>query len=115
MSLSNLYNYSSGIYHRYHLVDPSPWPLVAALAALSTTVGATMYFHSFSLGFFLMVLGIVDILIVMGVWFRDVIREGTYQGKHTKKVQIGLRIGMLLFIVSEVMFFFCFFLGFFSF
>jgi len=113
MSLSNLYNYSSGIYHRYHLVDPSPWPLVAALAALATTVGATMYFHSFSLGFFLMVLGIFDILIVMGVWFRDVIREGTYQGKHTKKVQVGLRIGMLLFIVSEVMFFFAFFWAFF--
>jgi len=109
----NLFKYSSGIYHRYHLVDPSPWPIVGAFAALTTTVGAVMYFHSFSLGFFVMCLGIIDILLVMGVWFRDVIREGTYQGKHTKKVQFGLRIGMLLFILSEVMFFFAFFWAFF--
>src|SRR5688572_17041542 len=110
--INKVYNFSSGVYHRFHLVDPSPWPLVGAVAALTTTVGATMYFHSYSLGFFLMTLGILDILMVMGVWFRDVIREGTYQGKHTKKVQLGLRIGMLLFIISEVMFFFGFFWAF---
>jgi len=45
----------------------------------------------------------------MAVWFRDVIREGTYLGYHTVAVQHGLRYGMLLFILSEV----CFFAGFF--
>lgn len=111
--MDKIFNFSSGIYHKYHLVDPSPWPIVGAGSALALTVGATMYFHSFSMGFSLLILGLINILIVMGVWFRDVIREGTYQGKHTKKVQLGLRIGMLLFIVSEVMFFFAFFWAFF--
>jgi len=55
------------------------------------------------------------LLFVMYVWWRDIIREGTIEGQHTSKVQLGLRLGMLLFIVSEIMFFFCFFLGFFSF
>ncbi|KAM0932111.1 putative cytochrome-c oxidase [Dioscorea sansibarensis] len=51
----------------------------------------------------------------MFVWWRDVLRESTLEGHHTKAVQLGPRYGSILFIVSEVMFFFCFFLGFFSF
>jgi len=46
-------------------------------------------------------------------WWRDVIREGTYIGDHTLVVTKGLRCGMILFIVSEVMFFFSFFWAFF--
>ena len=49
----------------------------------------------------------------MGFWFRDITREGTLEGNHTEVVQIGLRMGMLLFIASEVMFFFAFFWAFF--
>lgn len=33
------------VYHPYHLVDPSPWPLVGACGAFFTTVGGVMYFH----------------------------------------------------------------------
>ena len=47
----------------------------------------------------------------MAGWWRDIVREGAFEGQHTKEVQIGLRQGMILFIVSEVMFFFCFFFG----
>jgi len=53
------------------------------------------------------------ILFMMYVWWRDIIREGTIEGQHTMRVQKGLRMGMLLFIVSEVMFFFAFFWAFF--
>ena len=49
----------------------------------------------------------------MFVWWRDIVREGTFEGAHTKKVQAGLRLGVILFIVSEVMFFFSFFWTFF--
>ena len=51
----------------------------------------------------------------MYVWWRDIIREGTVEGQHTAIVQEGLRMGMLLFIVSEIMFFLCILLGIFSF
>jgi cytochrome c oxidase subunit 3 len=53
------------------------------------------------------------ILFMMFVWWRDIIREGTFEGQHTSTVQLGLRMGMLLFIVSEIMFFFAFFWAFF--
>ncbi len=50
----------------------------------------------------------------MAVWWRDVIREATFQGFHNPVVQLGMRYGMALFIASEVMFFSAFFWAFFS-
>jgi len=99
--------------HSFHLVDPSPWPLIAAFSALMLTIGAAMYMHGYTGGGFLVTIGFCMILFMMFVWWRDIIREGTFEGQHTKTVQSGLRMGMLLFIVSEVMFFFAFFWGFF--
>jgi cytochrome c oxidase subunit 3 len=72
-----------------------------------------MFMHGFEKGGFLLSLGLITIIYSMYVWWRDVIREGTFQGHHTFAVQRGLRYGMLLFIVSEVMFFFAFFWAFF--
>jgi cytochrome c oxidase subunit 3 len=100
--------------HPYHLVDPSPWPLFGSLAALATTLGGVMYMHSFLGGGSLLTLGIIMLLYTMFVWWRDVIRESTYEGHHTSVVQLGLRYGMIWFIISEIMFFFSLFLGIFS-
>ena len=99
--------------HPYHLVDPSPWPLLASAACLVTTVGGVMYMHSYTGGGVFLASGIGMIIYSMCVWWRDVIRESTYQGHHTTAVQSGLRYGMILFIVSEIMFFLAFFWGFF--
>jgi cytochrome c oxidase subunit 3 len=95
--------------HPYHLVDPSPWPLLGSLGALASTIGGVMYMHYFTGGGTLLSLGLGMILYTMFVWWRDVIRESTYEGHHTFVVQLGLRYGMILFIVSEVMFFLAFF------
>jgi len=99
--------------HGFHLVDPSPWPLIGAFSALMVTFGGVMYMHGYSDGNFLYKFGFTMILYVMFMWWRDIIREGTYEGQHTKIVQRGLRMGMILFIVSEIMFFFAFFWAFF--
>lgn len=101
------------ILHPYHLVDPSPWPLFGALSLLVTTTGAVMYMHSYIGGGLLLPLGFIMILFTMSVWWRDVVREATFQGHHTTIVQRGLRYGMILFIVSEILFFFAFFWAFF--
>ena len=99
--------------HSFHLVDPSPWPLVAALGAFMVTVGGVLYMHRFYGGGQLFVTGFTIILYVMFTWWRDIIREATFEEQHTFAVQRGLRLGMILFIVSEVMFFFAFFWAFF--
>lgn len=97
----------------YHLVDPSPWPLIASLAALMTTFGGVLYMQGYNGGRFLLTLGFLMILFVMFVWWRDIVRESTFEGQHTFMVQQGLRAGVILFIVSEVMFFLAFFWAFF--
>lgn len=99
--------------HSYHLVDPSPWPLVAALGAFMMTSGGVLYMHRFNNGFNLFLTGFITILFVMYIWWRDIIREATFEDTHTVTVQKGLRLGMVLFIASEVMFFFAFFWAFF--
>nr|YP_008239398.1 cytochrome c oxidase subunit III [Rhynchopsitta terrisi]YP_010937526.1 cytochrome c oxidase subunit III [Rhynchopsitta pachyrhyncha]AGQ54629.1 cytochrome c oxidase subunit III [Rhynchopsitta terrisi]WKW95535.1 cytochrome c oxidase subunit III [Rhynchopsitta pachyrhyncha] len=97
--------------HSYHMVDPSPWPIFGAIAALLTTSGLIMWFHYSSSH--LLTLGLTSTLLVMLQWWRDIVREGTFQGHHTPTVQKGLRYGMILFITSEVFFFLGFFWAFF--
>ncbi len=99
--------------HLYHLVDPSPWPILTAISALSMLIGAVMYMHSFINGFFVVLFGLITLIICMSIWWRDVIREATFEGRHTVVVQQGLRYGMLLFILSEVLFFVAFFWAYF--
>jgi hypothetical protein len=98
----------------YHLVDPSPWPLVAAMFAFGATIGGVMYFHGYDSNGVLVRFAMLGILLVMYTWWKDIVREGSYEGQHTAMVGVGLRYGMALFIISEVMFFFAFFWAFFT-
>lgn len=100
--------------HPYHLVDPSPWPLVTSVVLLALVLGGGMYMHEIPGGSVLMTLGLFGVLGVMYVWWRDVIREGIHDHAHTAAVRHGLRWGMALFITSEVMFFVAFFWAFFN-
>lgn len=99
--------------HSYHLVDPSPWPIVASFGAFMLTSGLVLFMHKFVGGWALFQTGFILIIYVMYTWWRDVIREATFEDKHSVAVQKGLRLGMILFIVSEVMFFFALFWAFF--
>ena len=104
--------------HPYHLVDPSPWPVIGALAAGTLATGGLFYMHDVHLfgtpRWTVLPIGVFLVLATMAVWWRDVVMEATYQGHHTPVVQIGLRYGMALFIASEVMFFAAFFWAFFN-
>nr|YP_010268802.1 cytochrome c oxidase subunit III [Halobates maculatus]UIG88117.1 cytochrome c oxidase subunit 3 [Halobates maculatus]UIG88124.1 cytochrome c oxidase subunit 3 [Halobates maculatus] len=97
--------------HPFHLVDPSPWPLTGSIGAMTLTSGMVMWFHMKNP--MLMMLGIMILLMTMIQWWRDIVREGTYQGKHTIMVTNGLKWGMILFIISEIFFFISFFWAFF--
>jgi len=100
-------------YHTFHLVNPSPWPLTTSIGLLYTTFGAVLYFHYYEIGSTLFFLGFFLTLSSSICWFRDIVREATFEGFHTKKVQKNIRIGFVLFIISEIMFFFAFFWAYF--
>ena len=85
----------------YHLVPTSPWPILVSFSLLSLTLSAVMYMHAYSNGGISLILGFATTTIGMILWFRDVIKEATYEGAHTKEVQNGIIMGFLLFIVSE--------------
>jgi len=97
--------------HPYHLVDQSPWPLTGAISGLMMTSGLVLWFHSQKI--ILLLVGLFLLILTMVKWWRDIVREATFQGRHTAIVEKGLRYGMILFITSEVCFFFAFFWAFF--
>nr|QQW48055.1 cytochrome c oxidase subunit 3 [Lipoptena sp.] len=97
--------------HPFHLVDYSPWPLMASIGAMTLVSGLVKWFHYFELNLF--ILGNLIMVITIYQWWRDVTRESTFQGLHTQMVINGLQYGMILFIISEIMFFTSFFWAFF--
>nr|AEM23842.1 cytochrome c oxidase subunit III [Coloceras sp. SLC-2011] len=98
-------------FHPFHMVDLSPWPLMKSLSVFSLVVNLYHYMN-LSGSVMWMMESFMSSLVISVLWWRDVIREGTFQGCHTKEVQKGLVSGVLLFICSEIMFFFSFFFGF---
>lgn len=99
--------------HDYHLVDPSPWPLMGSISAVTMFIGLVMTMHEKPHAVWILLVGLAGVLSVMYLWWKDVVVEGKH-GDHTKVVRRGLRLGMALFLVSEVMFFFAFFWAFFK-
>lgn len=99
------------IFHPYHIVNISPWPLITGLAVLRIVLGIVKIFAFADLD--LVFCSFILILIVVSSWWRDVIRERGYQGFHTGEVVRGLILGMVLFIIREIFFFLSFFWSFF--
>ena len=93
--------------HPYHILNPSPWPFLSSIFAFAMAIAAIMYMHGSSA--VPLVAFLIAVIACAVMWWRDVIIESRNGIDHTEEVQHGLRMGMLLFIVSEVMFFFAFF------
>jgi cytochrome c oxidase subunit 3 len=108
---------AAGANHDYHLVKPSPWPLLMSLGLFLLAAGAV----GFMKGIFFIPKGAIWALLpgflmiawVFIGWFGDILKESR-AGDHKEIVQISLRYGMVLFIASEVMFFVSWFWSFFE-
>lgn len=104
----------ANVTHPYHLVNPSPWPVLTAFSMLTFVVGAALSLHQEPAGLPVLFAGAMAIIANCFFWWRDVIREGIHDHSHTREVSGGLRLGMALFICSEVMFFVAFFWAYFG-
>ncbi|MBN9534175.1 MAG: cytochrome c oxidase subunit 3 [Alphaproteobacteria bacterium] len=108
--------------HDYHLVDPSPWPLIGSIGAFVMFVGAVFWMNDGAQFWglpvsgqpWIFVVGVLLVLYTMAGWWRDVIKESVVKGNHTPVVKLHLRYGMVLFITSEVMFFVAWFWAYFN-
>lgn len=96
--------------HSFHLVSISPWPILLSFSLINNLFITINWFNNLNYFYFIT---IPCSLLCIFQWWRDIIRESTYQGSHTLNVYKGLRIGIILFITSEVLFFFSFFWAYF--
>lgn len=110
-------------HHDYHIIDPSPWPLIGSIGAFVMAFGGIGWMQGmkgaeslFGLPItnpVMFLVGLSIVLYTMFGWWSDTIKEA-HEGHHTKVVSIHLRYGMIMFIASEVMFFVAWFWAFFD-
>ena len=89
----------------FHLVAPSPWPIMVSFALLSLALSLALTMHGYIGNMNVVYLSLVSLLGSSVLWFRDIIAEATYLGDHTIAVRKGINMGFLLFVVSEVLIF----------
>jgi len=99
--------------HPYHMVSPSPWPILTSANLWTLTASAALTMHMFENLSTVFFIALFIVMYSFALWFRDVIAEATYAGNHTLAVQKGINIGVALFIISEVFFFLAIFWAFF--
>lgn len=95
-------------FHPFHIVTPRPWPLISSILALLLTsqMRSTLRNKPKSTNTQLIV---ILTLMASSIWWKDIIKEAKKEGNHQRSVIKGLKIGILLFIASEVIFFLRFF------
>lgn len=99
--------------HDFHILPPSPWPLAASVSALIAAIGLVFWLHG-SVNPLFFLFGLVALIGVSAAWWADVIDEAEHQGHHKPIVVSHHKIGVGLFIASEVMFFVAWFWAFFD-
>ena len=122
---------AGAVEHDYHILPPSPWPFLSGIAALVWGLGMVTLFKGLvprngenpmmefffargldtiqgregaGGGWIILVIGCLFAAYVMYGWWRDVAAESA-RGEHTPVIDLGLRYGMIMFIMQEAMFF----------
>lgn len=98
-------------FHSFHILGPSPWPFCVSISLLVLVSGLLDLLNSQFYWGLSLSLGLFELLLCLWCWWSDVVNESLTE--HTKQIKYGIAVGMVLFIISEVMFFFSFFWAFF--
>jgi cytochrome c oxidase subunit 3 len=104
---------AAGKTHDYHILNPSPWPILMSAAALVLAAGGIGWMHKAAWGMPVFFMGLASVIAMFFFWWSSVVYEAT-NGDHTPVVQLHHRYGMILFIASEVMFFVAWFWAYFN-
>lgn len=93
-------------------VQTSFWPLLVSLILFSVMGNLVLYIN-LKLRIAYVLVSVMFIFLVSFMWWKDLSRERMI-GYHTHKLEVSLRVGILLFIFSEVFFFVSFFWAFYD-
>lgn len=93
-------------------VQTSFWPIMSSMVLFSL-LSNTVLWINMKLGFLNVLVSVVLTVSIMFLWWKDVTNESLI-GYHTHKLEVRLRVAMMLFILSEVFFFISFFWAFYD-
>jgi cytochrome c oxidase subunit III len=92
---------------KYYIPHGTPWPIIGSVALFTTMFGVVAWLNEwFSPVMFFAGLALLAVMFVG--WFRTVINESE-AGTYNLAVDRSFRMGMVWFIISEVLFFSAFF------
>jgi cytochrome c oxidase subunit 3 len=98
--------------HPFHLVDVSPWPILKSFGLLSGALALVSWLTLGQNSTLLYVVVFSNIVFIFYHWLKDIVREGL-AGYHTQAVREGLKLGFIIFLITEVLLFASFFWAFF--
>lgn len=99
--------------HPYHLVEPSPWPILVSLNLLFSLLGLVSFLNGYLYSLYTSQFSLILVVIITLLWMYDIITESLYMGTHSISVSKGLLLGFILFVVTEAMLFFSLFWAYF--
>ena len=59
--------------HDFHILPPSPWPLMGSIAALIFAVGAIMWMHEMAFGSWVFFVGLLGLFATFFFWWGSVV------------------------------------------
>jgi len=92
---------------KYYVPHGTHWPIIGSVGLFTLFVGISILLNGGSAAP-LALLGAAILILMMFLWFGEVIGESE-AGTYNNQVDQSFRMGMMWFILSEVMFFACFF------
>lgn len=88
-----------------HILDKSIWPIILSLSLGLLVNSLTNILNNKILWELSLIISLLSLLLTLYNWLINVVIESTYLGNHTLKVQYGLNIGFMLFLLTEVILF----------
>lgn len=93
-------------------VQRSFWPIISSMVLFSLFSNTVLWINM-KCRFYGVLFSMILTVTIMFMWWKDLNNERLI-GYHTHKLEVSLRIAMLLFILSEVFFFLSFFWAFYD-
>jgi len=91
--------------HPYHILSPSPWPILISFNLLSLLVSFIGILSGINNVNKINIWGLLMVLYILYLWLYDIIIESYYIGNHTNNVSRSIIIGFILFVLTEIMLF----------
>ena len=94
---------------KYYVPHGTRLPIIGSIGMFMLLGGISILLNDGDIGQYLAYFGAALVILMMFLWFREVIRASESGNIYNEQVHQSFRMGMGWFIFSEVMFFACFF------